>query len=128
MAVLILGSDFGFQTSSGESVTQQEFRSAKASGKQILAFLQDTPAESPQADFCWEVSDYVDGLFRATFTSERELTDFIIWALNQLTVSRQINEISEFPHASWGGAGAWEAAKVRRAISSSGVTIFTLYF
>lgn len=90
MAVLILGSDFGFQTSSGESVTQQEFRSAKASGRQILAFLQDTPAESPQADFCWEVSDYVDGLFLATFTSERELTDSIIWALNQLTVSRQI--------------------------------------
>ncbi|WP_426234791.1 DUF4062 domain-containing protein [Pseudomonas sp. TWP3-2] len=89
VVVLILGSDFGFQMSSGESVTQQEFRRAKAGGKPILAFLQDTPAEGPQADFRWEVSDYVDGLFRATFTNEHELSDSIIWALNQLTVSRQ---------------------------------------
>lgn len=41
IVVLILGAEFGYQTSSGESVTQQEFRRAKAGGKPILAFLQE---------------------------------------------------------------------------------------
>lgn len=96
VVVLILGADFGFQTSSGESVTQQEFRRAKAGGKPILAFLQDTPVEGVQKEFQREVSDYVDGLFRATFTSEHDLSDGIVRALNQLTVSRQAITEQEF--------------------------------
>ncbi len=60
IVVLILGAEFGYQTSSGESVTQQEFRRAKAGGKPILAFLQELPVEGKQQDFRWEVSDYVD--------------------------------------------------------------------
>lgn len=98
VVVLILGADFGYQTSSGESVTQQEFRRAKAGGKPILAFLQDTPVEGGQKEFQWEVSDYVDGLFRATFASEQDLSDGIVRALNQLTVSRQAITEQEFIH------------------------------
>lgn len=96
VVVLILGADFGFQTSSGESVTQQEFRRAKAVGKPILAFLQDTPVEGLQKEFQWEVSDYVDGLFRATFASEHDLSDGIVRALNQLTISRKAITEQEF--------------------------------
>jgi len=88
VVVLILGADFGFKTASGESVTQQEFRRARAGGKRVLSFLQDVPVEGPQEAFRWEVSDYVDGLFRVTFTNEHELSDAIVHALNQLNVVR----------------------------------------
>lgn len=98
VVVLILGADFGFQTSSGESVTQQEFRRAKAGGKQILAFLQDASVEGAQQEFRWEVSDYVDGLFRATFTNAHELSDGIVRALSQLAISREAISDQDFIH------------------------------
>jgi len=66
--------------------------------KPILAFLQDTPVEGLQKEFQWEVSDYVNGLFRATFVSEHDLSDGIVRALNQLTVSRQAIAEQEFIH------------------------------
>lgn len=94
--VVILGADFGFQTPSGESVTQQEFRRARAAGKRVLAFLQDVPVEGPQEAFRWEVSDYVNGLFRATFSTEHQLSDAIVQALNQLNVARTAVSEAEF--------------------------------
>ncbi|AQY65706.1 DUF4062 domain-containing protein [Pseudomonas veronii] len=110
IVVLILGAEFGYQTSSGESVTQQEFRRAKAGGKPILAFLQELPVEGKQQDFRWEVSDYVDGLFRVTFTNEQELSDGIVRALSQMAVSREaiseqdfVRELQQRPNDSrWG--------------------------
>jgi hypothetical protein len=48
VVVVILGADFGFKTPTGESVTQQEFRRARAGGKRVLAFLQDVPVEGHQ--------------------------------------------------------------------------------
>ncbi|WP_256349745.1 DUF4062 domain-containing protein, partial [Pseudomonas gingeri] len=88
VVVLVLGADFGFRTASGESVTQQEFRRARAADKPILAFLHDVDVEGLQQEFRWEVSDYVDGLFRATFVNEQELSDGIVRALNQLNTNR----------------------------------------
>lgn len=96
VVVLILGAEFGFQTSSGESVTQQEFRRARAAGKPILAFLQDLPVEGAQQDFRGEVSDYLGGLFRATFINEQELSDGIVRALSQMAVSREAISEQDF--------------------------------
>lgn len=96
VVVVILGADFGFQTPTGESVTQQEFRRARAGGKRVLAFLQDVPVEGHQEAFRREVSDYVDGLFRATFSSEYQLSDAIVHALNQLNVMRTAVSETEF--------------------------------
>lgn len=96
VVVVILGADFGFQTPTGESVTQQEFRRARAGGKRVLAFLQDIPVEGLQEAFRREVSDYVDGLFRATFSNEHELSDAIVQALNQLNVMRTAVSEMEF--------------------------------
>ncbi|ONN72453.1 DUF4062 domain-containing protein [Pseudomonas oryzihabitans] len=87
--IVILGANFGFTTSTGESVTQQEFRRARASGKRVLAFLQDVPVEGLQADFRREVSDYVDGLFRVIFSNEQELSEGVVQALSQLAVIRE---------------------------------------
>ncbi|OLU30659.1 DUF4062 domain-containing protein [Pseudomonas sp. PA27(2017)] len=96
VVVMVLGADFGFATSSGESVTQQEFRRAVAGRKPVLAFLQNVPAEELQDAFRREVSDYVDGLFRVTFASEQELSDGIVQGLNQLTVTRSAVAEAEF--------------------------------
>lgn len=94
--IVILGADFGFKTSAGESVTQQEFRRARASGKRVLAFLQDVHVQGPQADFRREVSDYVDGLFRVTFSTEQELSDGVIQALSHLAVIREALSEEQF--------------------------------
>lgn len=96
VVVLILGADFGFKTHTGESVTQQEFHRAKAANKPILAFLEEVPVEDDQKRFHWEVSDYVDGLFRSTFTGERDLSDKIIQGLSQLAASRSAISEQEF--------------------------------
>ncbi|QXW42690.1 DUF4062 domain-containing protein [Pseudomonas amygdali] len=84
IVVLILGADYGFETPSGESVTQQEYRRARALNKPVLAFLENVEASGKQKAFRQEVSDYLDGLFRETFSSESELHDAIIKALHQL--------------------------------------------
>lgn len=96
VVVLILGADFGFKTNTGESVTQQEFHRAKAANKPILAFLEEIPVEDDQKRFHWEVSDYVDGLFRSTFTGDRDLSDKIIQGLSQLAASRSAISEQEF--------------------------------
>ncbi|WP_201210063.1 DUF4062 domain-containing protein [Pseudomonas sp. S36] len=96
VVVLILGANFGYETETGESVTQQEFRRAKASGKKILAFLENVAMDERQKAFSWEVSDYVDGLFRVTFTDQSALYDGIIQGLNQLSVTRQAISEQEF--------------------------------
>lgn len=96
VVVVILGADFGYQTVSGESVTQKEFRRARAAGKPILAFLERVPMEERQKAFACEVSDYLEGLFRATFSDDYELSDGIVRALNQLTVNRRAISESEF--------------------------------
>lgn len=115
VVVLILGADFGFTTSTGESVTQQEFRRAKAGGKPVLAFLEDVEVEGPQRNFRSEVSDYVDGLFRATFTDEHDLSDGIVRALSQLTISRNAISEQEFvqrlqQRKSYGQGSNWNSA------------------
>lgn len=84
IVVLILGADYGFETPSGESVTQQEYRQARALNKPVLAFLQNVEVSGKQQAFRQEVSDYVDGLFRETFSTEGELYDGIIKAIHLL--------------------------------------------
>lgn len=88
VVVLILGANFGYETETGESVTQQEFRRAKATNKRILAFLESVEMEERQKAFAWEVSDYLDGLFRVAFSDQYELSDGIVQGLNQVSVNR----------------------------------------
>ncbi|OSR65084.1 hypothetical protein BV326_05444 [Pseudomonas syringae pv. actinidiae] len=96
VVVLVLGAEFGFETSTGESVTQQEFRRAKSSNKRILAFLQSVPTSGKQEAFRREVSDYVDGLFRVTFANAGELSDGIVQGLSRLKQSSTAINESEF--------------------------------
>lgn len=113
VVVLILGASFGYETETGESVTQQEFRRAKAAGKSILAFLETVEMEERQKVFNREVSDYLEGLFRVTFSDQYELSDGIVQGLNQMSISRKAITEQEFVqrlqqrngNGRWGGYG-----------------------
>ncbi len=96
VVVLILGANFGYETDTGESVTQQEFRRARSTGKPILAFLETVKMDERQKAFSREVSDYVGGLFRLTFADRYELSDGIVQGLNQMSVNRKAISEQEF--------------------------------
>jgi len=81
---LIIGSEYGYETDEGTSVTQAEFYAARQSHRPILAFVQDTEYTEKQAEFKREVEEYQGGLFRASFRNAGELKDGITQALNRL--------------------------------------------
>ena len=82
--LIILSADFGFETEDGTSVTQAEFRHARAIGKPVLAFVQNVEAQGRQADFRREVEDFDSGLFRATFLTPEQLKDEVVRGLRQV--------------------------------------------
>lgn len=92
--VLILGSVYGYETPEGISVTQAEFEAAKATGKSILAFIQQTPVDDArQQAFIAEVEAYQAGVFRAGFGTELELNNEIVKALRHIdTMSQAVSE------------------------------------
>jgi hypothetical protein len=66
--VILLGSRYGWvNPKSGLSATHEEYRTAVATGKPILAFVEAVKRESIQQEFVNEVSDYVEGVFRRSF-------------------------------------------------------------
>ncbi|MDF1644417.1 MAG: DUF4062 domain-containing protein [Pseudomonadales bacterium] len=92
--LLILGSAYGYETPEGISVTQAEFEAAKATGKSILAFIQQTPVDDArQQAFIGEVEAYQAGVFRAGFSTELELNNEIVKALRHIdTMSQAVSE------------------------------------
>lgn len=91
--LLILGSEYGYVTEEGISVTHAEFRAARTANRPILAFVQQCDMESKQAAFREEVEAYQDGVFRASFSTAGELRDHVVRALRQLeTMSQAISE------------------------------------
>ena len=92
--LLILGSTYGYETPEGISVTQAEFEAAKATGKSILAFIQQTPVDDErQKAFIGEVEAYQGGVFRASFSTELELNNEIVKALRHVdTMSQAVSE------------------------------------
>lgn len=94
--LLIMGENYGHVGPSGESVTQMEFRAAKASGKPILAFVQNCSMEGPQVAFRKEVEDFTSGFFRNTFLTPEDLKDGIVRSLRQLNQAQQAVSEDEF--------------------------------
>lgn len=94
--LLIMGEKFGFTGPSGESVTQMEFRAAKASGRPILAFVQDCSMDVPQVAFRKEVEDFTSGFFRSKFRTPEDLKDSIVLSLRQLNQAQQAVPEEEF--------------------------------
>lgn len=82
--VLIMGEKFGYATATGESVTQMEFRAAKAAGKPVLAFIQQCSMDERQTAFRKEVEDFTAGFFRGSFNTPEELKDVVVKSVRQL--------------------------------------------
>jgi nucleoside 2-deoxyribosyltransferase len=96
VVVLILGAEYGYETPSGRSVTQQEYHHARALNKPVLAFLENVEATGKQKAFRQQVSDYTNGLFRESFSTEAELYDGIIKALHLLKQQQSTPDEQEF--------------------------------
>jgi len=94
--VLIMGDKFGFTIATGESVTQMEFRAAKAAGKPILAFIQQCSMDEHQAAFKKEVEDFTAGFFRGSFNTPEELKDAIVKSVRQLDQAQRAIPEAEF--------------------------------
>lgn len=94
--LLVMGERYGFETEQGISVTQAEFREARASGRPILVFMQAIDMEPKQQEFRQEVEDFASGYFRATFGSETELKDQIIKGLRQYDQAQSAASESDF--------------------------------
>ncbi len=91
--LLILGSKYGFETGDGISITQAEFRAARAAGRPILAFVQQCEMEPRQETFKAEVEAFSGGVFRASFATTKELKDAVIKALRQMeTIQQSVSE------------------------------------
>lgn len=94
--VLIMGSEYGYETDEGLSVTQTEFRAAQRAHRPILAFVQKTEYSGRQAKFKREVEAYQGGLFRDSFRDTTELKDGITRSLNRLKSKSQAISPEQF--------------------------------
>jgi hypothetical protein len=66
--IVIVGNRGGFTSPSGKLIVEEEYEEALRKKLYILAFVQDVKHDKEADCFISKVSDYVDGLFRQTFT------------------------------------------------------------
>jgi len=79
----IVGERGGWKTPSGRLVVEEEYDQAKAKKLPVLMFLQDIERDSDAQKFADEVSDYLDGSFRISFTTVTELQSAVEQALKR---------------------------------------------
>lgn len=82
--ILIIGNRGGWKTPSGKLVVEEEFLHAKKHKLPILLFLQNVLRDTEGQRLAQELSDYVDGFYRKTFTTTAELQDLIYQSLQPL--------------------------------------------
>jgi hypothetical protein len=82
--VTIIGERAGWTTPSGKLVIEEEYDRALIRKLHTLAFLQDIKRDPEAQRFADEISDYVNGLFRAVFRSPSELQSEMLKALKAL--------------------------------------------
>ncbi|OGJ64506.1 hypothetical protein A3C37_01855 [Candidatus Peribacteria bacterium RIFCSPHIGHO2_02_FULL_53_20] len=81
--ILILGSSGGSVTPSGKLVIEEEYEEARRRKIPVFAFLEGTERDEPAASLAKNVSSYVEGKFRKTFSSKEELRSVIVDSLSQ---------------------------------------------
>ncbi len=98
--VVILGTRGGWKAPSGKLVVEEEYEEACKYKLPILAFIQKIEHDELSLKLVKRISDYVDGVFRKTFSSAEDLKDSIKQALNpiveaNLIVKLDIRKIDE---------------------------------
>jgi hypothetical protein len=72
--LVILGKRAGFRAPSGKPVVEEEYERALTRGVPIVAFVHEDEEREPEAQRLEQrVSDYVEGLFRTTFSGPEDL-------------------------------------------------------
>lgn len=71
--VAVIGVRAGFSTPSGRYVVEEEWQHARKRSKPLFVFVQQASLEPEAQRIASELSEYVHGKFRRTFTSPEEL-------------------------------------------------------
>ena len=82
--IVLLDLRGGWIAPSGKLVVEEEFEHARRHRRPILAFLRNGSHDAAAHALAAPVSDYVDGLFRQTFQTPRELSTLIRKALTPM--------------------------------------------
>jgi hypothetical protein len=82
--LVIVGERGGFTAPSGKKVTEEEYQHARRHGRVILAFIQRTDRDPDATRLAADLSDYIGGRFRRTFTGPEELRLEVERALAQV--------------------------------------------
>ena len=82
--IIILGNQGGSVTPSGRLVIEEEYERAKRKKIPIFVFLQKAERDIEAQRFANILSDYVDGFFRITFQSPKDLEEEVERALRPL--------------------------------------------
>lgn len=81
--VAIIGTRYGFETSSGKSVCEEEFNEALKIGLPIFVFIQECECEEKQKAFKDRITDYEQGYFVHFFDNCDKLFRQVIESLSQ---------------------------------------------
>lgn len=71
--VVVVGNRGGWTAPSGKLVVEEEYDEARQNNLRVLAFIQNIKREEEAQRLVDRLSDYINGLFRLTFSSPTEL-------------------------------------------------------
>ncbi|MBW1674040.1 MAG: DUF4062 domain-containing protein, partial [Deltaproteobacteria bacterium] len=104
--IIIIGTRGGWTAPSGKLVVEEEYEEARRCKLRILAFVQNTDRDEGATRLVAKISDFVNGVFRPTFVTAKELQSAVGEALgpiidhysNQEVDLHSINEKFENPY------------------------------
>lgn len=82
--LVVIGERGGSRTPSGKLVVEEEYERARFRKMPVLAFVENCSRDSDAQELVKKLSDYIDGVFRRTFTGTEELRSQIEEALAPL--------------------------------------------
>ena len=89
--ISIVGQRGGWEAPGGKLVVEEEYEHAVTRKMPVLVFLQDVERDALAVRFATRLSDYVDGVFRRTFSTPQELRREIEAALQPLLIEAPTN-------------------------------------
>src|SRR6266498_5591256 len=91
--IAVLGSRGGWSAPSGKLVVEEEYEEALHRRMRILAFIHRCDRDKKGEHLVARVSDYVDGLFRSSYTDVAELESTVAMSLKPLIGQLQKPEV-----------------------------------
>lgn len=114
----IFGERYGYVTSSGRSVTEEEFDEARGRGLAILCFVKKGTVELAQRAFLDRIKSYEEGFHLAFFDSAEELQLAIVQGLHDLTAQPGVSVVGSDGAIEHLERHQWGAGTGRRSSNS----------